>query len=109
MSSLQLWTSYYFQYKEVIDDSSLCDLSLEVSQAQKTSQEKLNNYPMSTHSAIGAKFSKTQGFFHNVVSQMKATMRSYNSPTNMQSGIVQDSELVRYKAVSPNSQPHSSE
>ena len=110
MSSLQLWTAYYFQYKEVIDDSSLIDMSLEISQTQKSSQDKQTNYTV-TAPVISSKLFKSQGFFHSMMSQMKATVRSYNSPTNsaMQSGIVQESELVRYKAVSPNSQSHSTQ
>lgn len=103
MSSLQLWTAYYFQYKEVIDDSSLVDLPNEINESQKqaNSQVKMTNYNM--NAPISSKFFGSQSFFHQVVSQMKASVRSYNSPQpsgTIQSGMVQDSELIRYKAVS---------
>lgn len=103
MSNLQLWTAYYFQYKEVIDDSSLVDLPNELNESQKqaNSQVKMTNYNMNTP-MLSSKLFGTQSFFHQMVSQMKATVRSYNSPQSnaVQPGMVQDSELIRYKAVS---------
>jgi hypothetical protein len=91
LSSLQLWTAYYFQYKEVIDDSlNETTINSALGAFNVNNSKNLNNqdnsYPMTL--PLPSKLFG-QAFFQQVVSQMKASVRS---------NATQEPELVKYRA-----------
>ena len=111
MASLQLWTAYYFQYKEIIDDSlneTTVNSALNVNPTPNLNSQEITyemTNPLLTVNAhiycvtflkyttilLITIFQKPfgQAFFQQVVSQMKASVRTYSS---------QEPELVKYRA-----------
>ena len=111
LASLQLWTAYYFQYKEIIDDSlneTTVNSALNVNPTPNLNSQEITyemTNPLLTVNAhiycvtflkyttilLITIFQKPfgQAFFQQVVSQMKASVRTYSS---------QEPELVKYRA-----------
>lgn len=91
-ASLQLWTAYYFQYKEQIDDSSSESILINYSKMNRSTHNLTGNVSTSNLVANPAAKINVQAFLQQMVNQMKSSVRSNSS---------QEPELIRYRATVP--------
>lgn len=89
--SLQLWTQYYFQYKDIIDDSMNESVITNYNKYRlNQSTSRLANISAANFLAPPQAKLFGQAFFQQMVSQMKSSVRNYSQ---------QEPELIRYRAV----------
>lgn len=89
--SLQLWTQYYFQYKDIIDDSMNESVVTNYNKYRPNqSTSRLANISSANFLAPPQAKLFGQAFFQQMVSQMKSSVRNYSQ---------QEPELIRYRAV----------
>lgn len=90
--SLQLWIGYYFQYKDIIDDSMNESFLTNYNRYRpnQTGNQLTNVSQTSNYMAPPQAKLFGQAFFQQMVSQMKSSVRNYSQ---------QEPELIRYRAV----------
>lgn len=93
-SALQLWTAYYFQYKDVIDDS-LTEISPNSPSNQLQISQTLGFPQTFLTPPMPSKWSGGQAFLQQVVNQMKKASTGRNVTQQ------QEPELIKYKACMP--------
>lgn len=89
--SLQLWTQYYFQYKDVIDDSMNESILTNYNKYNiNHSTSRLADVASANYLAPPQAKLFGQAFFQKMVSEMKSSVRNYSQ---------QEPELIRYRAM----------